>query len=96
MFDVLSILSDGQWHARSELITVAGSGAELDEVIKNHPWLAESDTGRWFCLPDARTPTLAPDDLWDLMTRRRFKGPSDQIPVTPSVAIPDNSLLHIA
>jgi len=59
---VLDVLSDGKWHRTSELTRAAG-GRRIDRILLDLPYLAESDTGTWFCIPDDRTPMLAPDDI---------------------------------
>ncbi len=60
--DVVKVLSDGQWHRKSELRNlVAGYKCEIDTVLDCLD-AAESDSGRWVALADERTPEKAPDE----------------------------------
>lgn len=59
----LAILADGQWHTKRELCAATGtsySGGSNILLFKIDA-AAESDSGNYACIPDHRTPTLAPD-----------------------------------
>ena len=58
---VLQVLSDGQWHRTADLSALTGGGRKLKSELMDCPSIAESDSGRWWCVPDDRTPLLAPD-----------------------------------
>ena len=58
-----SLLSDGRWHHRDELAAIAGEVRYVRQELMDHPTVAESDTGEWWCIPDDHTPFWAPDDV---------------------------------
>lgn len=61
---ILEVLADGQWHPRWYLEELAGGKlGRLLNAMQFHPHLAESDSGRWWCIPDERTPLYAPDEV---------------------------------
>ncbi|MEX2443331.1 MAG: hypothetical protein WD492_06990 [Alkalispirochaeta sp.] len=60
---IKEIMADGEWHLRVDVTAImrdmgiTGSEFSLCEYLR----LAESDSGRYWCLPDTRTPAYAPD-----------------------------------
>ena len=67
------ILADGQWHSRAEINKVCANYRVRPETIIDELFCAISDnrnahTGgksgscEWVCIPDARTPELAPGE----------------------------------
>lgn len=63
---ILRVLADGQWHRTADLSALIGGKAQLERQLMDCPSIAESDSGQWWCIPDRRTPLLAPDDLYDV------------------------------
>jgi len=62
MYKMIAILGDGQWHEKETLSrTLKISVSEIILAATFQALLAESDSGAWMCIPDDRTPELAPD-----------------------------------
>lgn len=61
---IMRILGDGMWHHRSELLEARrahGAGREVVHIIYEALLVAESDSGKYLCIPREWTPTEAPD-----------------------------------
>lgn len=67
------ILSDGQWHSRAEINAVCANYRVRPETIIDELFCAISDNRtahsggksgscEWVCIPDSRTPELAPGE----------------------------------
>jgi hypothetical protein len=57
------MLADGQWHPRGAIIALCENlpGVGIEGVV-DAIGAAESDHGKWFCLPMDHTPVTAPDE----------------------------------
>jgi len=59
---ILEILKDGRWHRLMDLVETVGDRNRFKSSMVDCPLVAESDSGRYWCIPDEHTPTLAPDE----------------------------------
>ena len=55
-------IEDRQWHSKKKLIPLFGCRSLLNGVL-DYLLCAESDHGRFICLPDDGTPSSAPDEI---------------------------------
>jgi hypothetical protein len=72
------ILSDGRWHSTAQIssrlrLEVAVFRFELQNV----EGVAESDSGKYFCIPTEKTPLYAPDE--HPAGNRAHRKPSDRV-----------------
>lgn len=56
------ILQGGQWHRRADIEKITKNHGSALWYVAEYMSLAESDKGRWLCLPGPETPLHAPDE----------------------------------